>query len=209
MNHTGKEDFCGICYADRYGDVRRVHGYNLHLLRRHYNDHGKGEGRWAGCAFSSFDWKFYTSFYPDLSRLTSHESAIDHYFQHGLREGRHPSVAKLNSSLSLQPSPLILATCDSFPSDPIQVWSDGGFIEVPLSQVSSHPSNPTWKKVFFKLLQSSSKIILLILPPTTSPGKHIERWFLGCGSLRFMECQYISWSRPRWILLRSSPQGED
>lgn len=36
----------------------------------------------------SFDWKFYTSFYPDLSIFKDEKSALNHYKKYGKKEGR-------------------------------------------------------------------------------------------------------------------------
>ena len=54
-----------ICYANRYGDLLAAFGYDIDLLRNHYIDHGKNEGRIVACD---------TSLYEDVTVSFSEES---------------------------------------------------------------------------------------------------------------------------------------
>jgi hypothetical protein len=50
---------------------------------------------------SSFDWKFYTSYYPDLARYHTEIEAYSHYMRHGQKEGRICNREQLSADLVL------------------------------------------------------------------------------------------------------------
>jgi len=54
----------------------------------HWKHFGHKEKRVYKSLEINFDWKFYTSYYPDLRHLTTEESALQHYIWQGICENR-------------------------------------------------------------------------------------------------------------------------
>jgi hypothetical protein len=78
-------------------DVARVDCSST-FAQFHWLNHGQKEGRSYQSLRVNFNWKFYTSFYPDLNHLTTEETALYHYIFHGINEERF-----MNRNLKLSP----------------------------------------------------------------------------------------------------------
>ena len=77
-------------YADKYSDLKEAFGYNESLLKQHYEEFGKREGRSASPVF---DPVYYINKYSDLKSAfgTDYVSAYNHFINFGIDEGRQAS----------------------------------------------------------------------------------------------------------------------
>ena len=48
----------------------------------------------------NFDWKFYVSYYSDLSRVIDKNVAWKHFKRHGYYEGRHYNKEKIEDEIN-------------------------------------------------------------------------------------------------------------
>lgn len=84
-------DYSGVFdpyyYADRYGDLKQVYGYDNAQLLYHFVNYGMNEGRQAK---ASFDVNSYRLQYGDLRRAYGGNlrAYYMHYIQYGMHEGR-------------------------------------------------------------------------------------------------------------------------
>lgn len=89
-------------------DVAKVN-CNESFAKHHWITSGINEGRKYHSPDINFNWKFYTSFYKDLQQFTTEESALNHYINYGLYEGRFmnqniPLYYPNNSMIRISPS---------------------------------------------------------------------------------------------------------
>ena len=77
-------------YADKYSDLKEAFGFNESLLKQHYEEFGKREGRSASPVF---DPVYYINKYSDLKSAfgTDYVSAYNHFINFGIDEGRQAS----------------------------------------------------------------------------------------------------------------------
>lgn len=77
-------------YYANNSDVAKAFGRNPDALRRHYDSHGKAEGRAPSVLF---DPKVYLGLYNDLKNAfgTNYKAAYDHFVSNGISEGRQGS----------------------------------------------------------------------------------------------------------------------
>ena len=77
-------------YADKYSDLKEAFGYNESLLKQHYEEFGKREGRSASPVF---DPVYYINKYSDLKSAFGKDyvSAYNHFINFGIDEGRQAS----------------------------------------------------------------------------------------------------------------------
>lgn len=77
-------------YYANNSDVAKAFGRNPDALRRHYENHGKAEGRAPSVLF---DPKIYLGLYNDLKNAfgTNYIAAYNHFVSHGISEGRQGS----------------------------------------------------------------------------------------------------------------------
>lgn len=82
--------FDAVYYADCNPDLKAVFGYNATLLKSHFDNFGKKEGR---AATPIFDAGFYLKKYPDLKAAygKDYAGAYDHFVTFGAKEGRQGS----------------------------------------------------------------------------------------------------------------------
>jgi hypothetical protein len=75
------------CYLDRYTDLQNAFDDDFKAAEKHWNDHGKKEGRDCTCLCN---WGCYLDRYTDLQRTfgTDQAQAEQHYYDHGRKEGR-------------------------------------------------------------------------------------------------------------------------
>ena len=84
-------------YRDYYQDLKHM---NNDELIRHYNNHGRKEGRFISreeleIKNINFDSQFYSTYYTDLNHM-NHRELIRHYIDYGRNEGRLCSQQELN-----------------------------------------------------------------------------------------------------------------
>lgn len=87
-------------YLDRYQDLRKAGIKTKEAAYRHWNVHGKKEGRNGSENFDSlpwFDWKSYVERYHDLrlNEITTKEAAERHWREYGKYEKRNIGYSKI------------------------------------------------------------------------------------------------------------------
>ena len=75
-------------YLDHNKDLHNEGITTQQLALRHFNNHGREQGLICCPIPKHFDWKFYTTYYKDLSQIANEIIAYEHYFYHGEKEGR-------------------------------------------------------------------------------------------------------------------------
>lgn len=80
-------DFNWTTYLILNPDVARVDCCQK-SAQSHWITHGQKEQRSYHSQEVKFNWKFYTSYYPDLEHIPSEEAALRHYIHYGIKEGR-------------------------------------------------------------------------------------------------------------------------
>ena len=91
-------------YANTYPDLRQAFGYDSAALWKHWNEHGRYEGRTASPIFDS---KWYLANNPDVAKAygaTNYNMAIIHFCSFGFAEGRQgSSIFSAKTYLGLYP----------------------------------------------------------------------------------------------------------
>lgn len=96
-------EFDAEAYAEAYPDLKAAFGNDTAALAQHYIKHGIQEGRavdsWEEIAKvmnPGFDAEAYAEKYPDLKAGYGNdaEALAKHFAQHGITEGRDPTIAK-------------------------------------------------------------------------------------------------------------------
>lgn len=75
-------------YVNSYEDLKNGGIKTEKAAFRHWNKHGREEGRICLRIPDYFDWLYYISTYPDLKDISSEMIAYEHYINYGEKEGR-------------------------------------------------------------------------------------------------------------------------
>jgi hypothetical protein len=91
FNKMIPDDFNWKNYLILNPDVA-LHQCTESFAKYHWINHGHIEKRiYKSSEVPEFDYKFYTSYYPDLSIFKTEETALKHYIQYGIKENRYPN----------------------------------------------------------------------------------------------------------------------
>jgi glycosyltransferase involved in cell wall biosynthesis len=83
-----EENFDWEYYVNNYQDLKNAGISTEKAALRHWNKHGREEGRLCMKIPEHFNWVYYITNYPDLNNITSEMIAYEHYINYGQKEGR-------------------------------------------------------------------------------------------------------------------------